>query len=212
MSVLLATIWTAGPILLRIKHAGSSLLRISVWLTLRVSYLGYWNHIISLSTVCLRHTIRSLWQVACIGKSSIVIWELWMRCSDFSFVSPSLTWPCTCILSHRRIRYVASFGLCAGEFILNHGHACVSWLNHVVILDSSKVKERFFLNRLARLLLLWLCRLETATIASVCGSMMRLLAPCIFAAILFLDECGCLVHWRVLLHCKSIFVNDIYRF
>ena len=208
MSVLLATVCATGSVLLRIKHAGSSLLTVSVWLSLRITNLGHGTYITSSSSIIRLLAsgcaiIGSLGQVACIGKSRVIIWELRMRCSNFSFISPSLAWACTWILSHRRICHVASFGLYTREIILNHGHARVSWLNYVVILDGSEIKERFFLNRLTWLLLLWLNgRLETATIASVCRSMVRLLvlATIVFASILLLDKCGRLVHWRVLLH------------
>ena len=98
-------------------------------------------------------------------------------------------------MSHCRVCDVASFGLHAGEVILDHGHARVSWLHNVVILDCSEVEQRFFLNRLAGRLLLWLNgRLETTAIAAARSPMVPGLLPIALAAILLLDESGRLVH------------------
>lgn len=175
-------------LILLVEHARPSLLRVGVGLPLRVA--GVYRGTVDAPTV------RPLRHVARVRQPRVVVGELGVRCSDLALVAAPLGRPRTRVLGHGGVCHVADFGLGRGHVILDHGHARVRRLDNIVVLDRSEVEERFFLNRLCRLLLLGLDgRLVVRSHADILARLLLdLRAGTAALIVLLLNEGGRLVH------------------
>ena len=195
-----------------LEHARHSLLRVRIRLPLRVTVVcnggqGTCSRIargVILMNNC--STWRSLWQVSSVHGPCVVTGELRVRYSDLCHslgcvVAALWGTPERRVRRHWGIRIERSLWLVL-NLVLDHWHACVCWLDDIVILDGSEIEQGLFLNRFWRVLDLLGLISHIATLNIGSNNLLCLLA----VADRLLNERSCLVNWLIRLH-RSCSIN-----
>ena len=145
---------------IRIENTRSALLRLGIWLTLLGINLfcemsALWSCIRVIYGSCCRPLWRSLRQVASgCSITGLLISELRVTPPNLpAILVPSTNRAILLRLScHSWISCEGYFLLTGLEVVLVNLKPSICRLNHIVVLDGSKVKKRLFLNRFTRVL------------------------------------------------------------